>query len=291
MGIVRILVLETLGSAPREAGTAMLVTAEGQEGTIGGGALELMAVERAQAMLAGWPSAQEARIPLGPALGQCCGGAVRLVWERFEALPDPLPPVRPLMAEGPVPPALAARAAALPAGAAPRLENGWIIEPSASPRRPLWVWGAGHVGRAIVQVTAPLPDIAITWVDLAPELFPDPLPHGVTAIPAATPQALVARAPRDADHLILTRSHALDLELCHALLGHGFASCGLIGSATKAARFRARLTALGHGAEAIARIACPIGDPSLGRHPQAIAVGVVATLLSHGGVKQERRTG
>ncbi|MFN3577396.1 MAG: XdhC family protein, partial [Tabrizicola sp.] len=86
-------------------------------------------------------------------------------------------------------------------------------------------------------------------------------------------------APTDAEHLILTFSHALDLELCHRLLIRGFRSCGLIGSATKWGRFRSRLAALGHDAAAIGRIRCPIGDPRLGKHPQAIAVGVVAELL------------
>jgi xanthine dehydrogenase accessory factor len=90
---------------------------------------------------------------------------------------------------------------------------------------------------------------------------------------------LADHAPTDAEHLILTYSHALDLDLCHRLLRRGFLSCGLIGSATKWARFRSRLTALGHDAAAVGRIRCPIGDPALGKHPQAIAVGVAAELL------------
>jgi xanthine dehydrogenase accessory factor len=83
----------------------------------------------------------------------------------------------------------------------------------------------------------------------------------------------------DVEHLVLTFSHALDLELCHRLLNRGFRSCGLIGSATKWGRFRSRLRALGHEAAEIGQIRCPIGDPSLGKHPQAIAVGVVAEML------------
>jgi xanthine dehydrogenase accessory factor len=121
--------------------------------------------------------------------------------------------------------------------------------------------------------------VAITWVDLGPDRFPARVPEGVTALPAAEPAALVRFAPPSADHLVLTRSHELDLQLCHALLAHGFASLGLIGSSTKMARFRSRLGALGHTAAQIARIACPIGDPSLGKHPQAIAVGVAAALI------------
>jgi xanthine dehydrogenase accessory factor len=86
-------------------------------------------------------------------------------------------------------------------------------------------------------------------------------------------------APRDSEHLILTFSHVLDLALCDVMLRHGFGDCGLIGSATKWARFRARLAALGHAPAEIARIACPIGDPDLGKHPQAIAIGVAAAMM------------
>jgi xanthine dehydrogenase accessory factor len=98
-------------------------------------------------------------------------------------------------------------------------------------------------------------------------------------VPASDPAMLADHAPVGAEHLVLTYSHALDLELCHRLLLRGFRTCGLIGSATKWGRFRSRLKALGHSVDAVARIQCPIGDPSLGKHPQAIAVGVVAALL------------
>jgi xanthine dehydrogenase accessory factor len=153
------------------------------------------------------------------------------------------------------------------------------VEPVAEADRQVWVWGAGHVGRALVAVLAPLPGIAVTWVDVAAERFPDVVPEGVTVVPASDPALIADHAPERAEHLILTYSHALDLELCHRLLNRGFKACGLIGSATKWARFRSRLGVLGHDAAAIARIQCPIGDPALGKHPQAIAVGVVAELL------------
>ncbi|WP_428928340.1 xanthine dehydrogenase accessory protein XdhC [Marinibacterium sp. SX1] len=160
------------------------------------------------------------------------------------------------------------------------LVDGWMVEPLARAVRPLWIWGAGHVGRALVDVLAPLPDLAITWVDTGPGRFPATVPDRVTVLPAATPAALVPHAPQAAEHLILTYSHALDLDLCHALLTHGFAFAGLIGSQTKWARFRSRLAGLGHGPGEIARITCPIGDPALGKHPHAIAIGVAARLLA-----------
>ena len=154
---------------------------------------------------------------------------------------------------------------------------------------PLWIYGAGHVGRALVSVMAPLPDHAITWVDVAVDRYPQTIPAGVTQLIAADPVRVVAHAPDDAAHLVLTYSHEIDFALCHAILSRPFASAGLIGSATKWARFRRRLQALGHDPAQIARIACPIGDPSLGKHPQAIALGV-ATAMIASGTKGQRKT-
>lgn len=293
--VARVVVAEVAGSAPREAGAAMLVWAGGQSGTIGGGALEWEAAARARERLAlaARPSDRDEgaevpplllRQPLGPALGQCCGGAVALVVEVFDALPEVQSGVVARRVSGPAEMPLAVRrmlARARDSGAlpVPQLLKGWLVEPVARPARALWIWGAGHVGRALVAVLAPLPDVAITWVDIGAERFPEPLPGGVTPLVAANPADVVAHAPRDAEHLVLTYSHALDLELCHRLLAHGFARVGLIGSASKWARFRSRLAALGHSAEHIARIECPIGDPALGKHPQAIAIGVAALFL------------
>jgi xanthine dehydrogenase accessory factor len=278
--VARVVLAAFEGSSPREVGASMLVWAEGQAGTIGGGALEFEAAAKARAILASGGRAVE-RVVLGPSLGQCCGGAVTLWTEVYDAVPQPVAGV---IARGPGPMPLAVKrilAAARGQGLRPvaGLVQGWLVEPVAEADRQIWVWGAGHVGRALVSILAPLPGIAVTWVDVGPERFPHDLPEGVTVVPAADPAVLADHAPAGAEHLILTFSHALDLELCHRLLRRGFRSCGLIGSATKWARFRSRLMALGHDAAAIGRIRCPIGDPTLGKHPQAIAVGVVAELL------------
>jgi xanthine dehydrogenase accessory factor len=278
--VVRVVIAAHQGSSPREAGAAMLVWATGQSGTIGGGALEWQAALAARAMTAGaWVD----RLPLGPALGQCCGGAVTLVSERFDAATLAAVPETGVFArriegaaDAPLAIARAQKDARGQGVAALAWKSGWLAEPLARAARPLWVWGAGHVGRALVSVLAPLPELALTWVDTDPSRFPETIPPGVTVIVDANPAARVAEAPTDAEHLILTFSHALDLDLCHRLLGHGFATCGLIGSASKWARFRARLAALGHDPD---RIRCPIGDPSLGKHPQAIAIGVAADLI------------
>lgn len=283
--VARVVIAAHDGSSPRETGAAMLVWDGGQEGTIGGGALEWEATTRAGALLAAGGSRLD-RQALGPSLGQCCGGAVTVLTEVHDpaTLPVPQSGLIARAVDGrPLPLAVARlldRARAEGARPGPLLLQGWFIEPLAEPTRDLWIWGAGHVGRALVGVIAPLPGTRITWVDVSPDRFPPDLPETVTPLALPDPAEAVAGAPAMAEHLILTYSHALDLELCHRLLTHGFAACGLIGSATKWARFRSRLAALGHAPETIARITCPIGDPALGKHPQAIAIGVAARFLA-----------
>ncbi len=234
---IRITVRRTAGSVPRGAGTQMMVWPDRISGTIGGGALEWQAMRHARDMLDRSLPRDSLTIPLGPALGQCCGGSVTLDFATGAGMDAP-------------------------------------------PGAPLWIWGAGHVGRALVAVMAPLPDWDITWIDTQADRFPaQPDSNAVRRLVAADPLRVVGLAPPGAHHLILTYSHDLDLGLCHALLQRPFASAGVIGSATKWARFRGRLTALGHTPAAIARIACPIGDPALGKHPQAIAIGVALAML------------
>ena len=236
MSAIRVTIAEAKGSAPRGAGTAMLVHDDRITGTIGGGALEWEAMRIARDMLqTGTPKARHP-FPLGPSLGQCCGGAVTLDFTATTTLPKPA-------------------------------------------QRPLWIWGAGHVGRALIHCLAPMPHFTLTWVDTASDRFPDDMPDAVNQAVATDPTLLMPHAPKDTHHLILTYSHDIDLALCHAALCHGFASCGVIGSATKWARFRKRLRHLGHAETEISNITCPIGDPSLGKHPSAIAIGVTARLL------------
>lgn len=292
--VARVVVAAHDGSSPREVGAAMLVWQDGQSGTIGGGALEFEAVMRARGMLAAG-GARLDREALGPKLGQCCGGAVTVLTEVHEAgsLPTVTDGIVARAVDGRAMPLAVKRMLARARGEGvmprPALVQGWMVEPVARPEREVWIWGAGHVGRALVGLLSPLPGVAVTWIDVAAERFPQALPEGVTARIAANPATLVDGAPVGAEHVIVTFSHALDLELCHRLLGHGFAACGLIGSATKWARFRSRLAALGHGSGSIGRIDCPIGDPSLGKHPQAIAVGVAMQFLRRDGTKNASR--
>ena len=284
--ICRVVVVDAKGSTPREAGTAMLVWANGQFGTIGGGTLEYDATLTARRMLSEGQAQLMAAKPLGPALGQCCGGAVTLLWEVFETanLPDQVGIdgffIRPVstdaMAE--IPPAL------LRQGRRPEAEeilhlNGWIAERLIHPQIPVWIYGGGHVGRALAVVLAPLPEFDVTLIDTSADRLPDPMPEGVTPLVATNPLHLVPHAPANAHHLIMTFSHGLDLDLCHALLGIKTDFIGLIGSQTKWVRFRKRLAALGHSLADANRITCPIGDPGLGKHPQEIAIGVAGSLI------------
>jgi len=276
--VARVVVAATKGSVPREVGAAMLVWPGGQSGTIGGGALEFQAVQNAY-------DTRLDHIPLGPALGQCCGGAVTLLTEVFDRVPGGEIFARPLPGQPDSMPLSVKRllnAARQGKNISPGIHANWMIEPVIRATTPLWIWGAGHVGRALVDVLAPLPEFDITWIDTAPDRFPDN--PKVTVVSAANPGDLVPHVPKHARHLILTFSHALDLDLCHRLLSHGFAHLGLIGSKSKAARFRTRLGQLGHTPAEIQRIQCPIGDPALGKHPQAIAISTAAALLSPQGL-------
>lgn len=220
----------------------MRVFANRITGSIGGGALEWQAMQIAREMLNNHTAMAERHIPLGPDLGQCCGGSVTLHFSRDDSRDN--------------------------TGA------------QRQKHPPLWIWGAGHVGRAIAATMAPLDDRDITLIDVDADRLPDPLPESVTPALAVDPLRLVPRAADGTDHIIVTYSHDLDLALCDALLRRDTGTVGLIGSATKWARFRRRLTAMGHNDGAICRITCPIGDPKLGKHPQAIAIGVAARLLS-----------
>lgn len=295
--VARVVVAAFEGSSPREVGASMLVWPTGQSGTIGGGALEYAAVQVARDRLAkGLCTPLLSREALGPKLGQCCGGVVTLLTEIYDTSAaerlsgdviaracndSPMPlAVKRLLAS-------ARGTGVLPAAG---LVQGWMVEPVAQPTREIWVWGAGHVGRAVISVLAPLPGVALTWVDVARDRFPAALPDGVSVLPASDPVRLAQHAPFGAEHVILTYSHVLDLGLCDALLRRGFARCGLIGSKTKWARFRSRLSALGHGPADIARIDCPIGDISLGKHPQAIAIGVAAAMLRPAIARQQQET-
>jgi xanthine dehydrogenase accessory protein XdhC len=241
-------VVEAKGSTPREAGVAMLVTADAAFGTIGGGRLEWEGLARARELLAAGGETIEVELPLGPAVGQCCGGHVTLAIRRADA--------------------------AVLAG----LE---ATEAEAAAGLPLvLLFGAGHVGRALARALAPLP-LRLRWVDGRAHEFPEPPVEGAETVVTDRPLAEIERAPAHSAFFVLTHSHALDFSLCCAVLERGdFAHLGLIGSATKRARFERGFRELGIPAERVARLACPIGGHALrDKRPAVIAALAAAELL------------
>ncbi len=277
--IARVVVAQAKGSAPRDSGTVMHIWSTGACGTIGGGALEFEAIKIARKVIDSGNDLTQV-FPLGPALGQCCGGSVILRTDIFDAQRvEQLSQHSSFIRGDGARPSWATSNPILP-NTDLHYANGWIAEPIEQNKTPLWIWGAGHVGRALVDVIAPLEQHAITWIDVHRDRFPEQIRNDVDVLTTDDPQKFLKYAPPDAQHLIVTYSHVLDLNLCHGLLTQKAKTIGLIGSQTKWARFQSRLRNLGHSQNKIDLITCPIGDPALGKHPHAIAIGVASALIS-----------
>ena len=246
---VLVTVHATQGSVPRETGAWMAVRADGVAGTIGGGHLEFEAIAEARRRLAGGAGEPVMRFALGPSLGQCCGGVVQLKFERA----------------GPA--KLAARRRA-----------------SAASHAPLALFGGGHVGQALVRVLAPLP-FAVTWIDSRDEIFPPDTPADVHCEHSDPVHAAVDDLAPHSRVLIMSFSHAEDLDVVAACLRRlrergDLLYVGLIGSKTKWATFRHRLEERGFHKQELAQVTCPIGVPGIpGKEPEVIAVAVAAQLL------------
>ena len=232
----------------------MAVFGDAIVGTIGGGQLEHQAIARARALLQGQGDGDGAlhRYPLGPSLGQCCGGVVHLRFERLDASKTE-----------------AVRA---------RL---------ATPARPLSLFGGGHVGRAIVQLVGDLP-FDLHWIDSRDEVFPPELPPNVRCEHSDPVQRAVADLAPGSQVLVMSFSHAEDLEIVAACLRRqrergDLPFIGLIGSRSKWASFGHRLLARGFSAAELERVTCPIGLPGIrGKQPAVVALAVVAQLLQAG---------
>ena len=261
-------VVKAEGSVPREEGARMVVTPAGFHGTIGGGTLEWKALAEAQRMLGKARQVKMLTQSLGPDLGQCCGGRVTLAIESFDA------------DFGGAAAGLAAREANGPFTLQGRLAGQGMSENFGEARRPVLLFGAGHVGRAVMLALAPLP-FDVTWADPRPEAFPGAVPQNVT-IHAAHPLDVVDTAPEGALAFIMTHSHALDLEIAARALGTpAIARVGVIGSATKRARFERRLREAGVDEARLQSMICPIGIGGIrSKLPAAIAVSVVAQVIT-----------
>ena len=271
---VVVMVAEARGSVPREAGAAMLVTDAGAVGTIGGGTVEYRALVQARGMLGGEaplpnppPSGERGQVargmivdfPLGPALDQCCGGHMRVALAVFGA--GDLATLRAVK------------------GTLALWRDGPVFVEAAKPR-PVLIYGAGHVGTALARALGPLP-FAVRWVDARLDAFPGHVPAGVETVVTPLPEAEAKAAPVDALHVVLTHSHALDMEIVSAVLERGaFGFLGVIGSATKKALFLRRLRERGIAEGRLARLVCPIGVPGVeDKRPEVIAASVAVQLL------------
>jgi xanthine dehydrogenase accessory factor len=239
------------GSGPREPGAWMGVFAGDVVGTIGGGRLEFDAIAWARELLSAGAGRAQRRYALGPSLGQCCGGVVHLEFEPVGR--DDIPRLRSRLA--------------------PQLA-------------PLALFGGGHVGRAIVRLLGTLP-YATTWIDSRDEIFPADAPRNVTCEHSDPVQGAVAQLAAGSRVLVMSFSHAEDLDVVAACLQRRRTQAdlpfvGLIGSKTKWATFRHRLEQRGFTAEELDAVQCPVGVPGIrGKQPEVIAVSVVAQLLQH----------
>lgn len=307
---VLVTVARAEGSVPREAGTHMLVTAQGQFDTVGGGHLEHRALEIARGMLSlcsaetvgsghdrqhaarvtchsQTPAVHLERFPLGPSLGQCCGGVVWLLFEPVRGdLADVMAQLRLRRQVD------SCRVTAIDGAAECILSDErhgethirtdadgrrWLVDPVNAPRAHLVLFGAGHVGAAIVRALAELP-CTVTWVDERDAMFPPEVPDNVAIEATDTPEACVDEAPDHASYLVMTHSHALDQRLCEAILSRDKVGWfGLIGSKTKRAQFTSRMVAKGLNVDSMV---CPVGLPGIiDKAPAVIAASVAAQLL------------
>jgi xanthine dehydrogenase accessory factor len=286
------------GSTPREIGARMVVDGKARfHGTIGGGTLELEAIRlAARAAEAAEPSFFLRSVSLGPDLGQCCGGRVELAIEvlTLEKL-DEACRLRELETSG-TSFATVTEMQGSKIGQRQDFQNlpsqrfsirmdyetgaSLVIEQFGADHRPLYLFGAGHVGKALILALAPLP-FAVTWVDGRASQFPGAVPGNVTKVCVEDPTSVLASAPEDAFVLAMTHSHALDEEImARALLAQRFAYCGVIGSKTKRNRFQKRLKSRGLSDSLISKMTCPIGVSQIrSKQPAAIAAGIAVDLL------------
>ncbi|HEY0303039.1 MAG TPA: xanthine dehydrogenase accessory protein XdhC [Rhizomicrobium sp.] len=296
-------VCSVAGSAPREAGARMLVWNGGQDGTVGGGNLEFTLVDQARKSIASGAAHRFQSYPLGPLLGQCCGGRVGILLERIDAASigwltaiaqaedagHPYAIHSTLNQDGIARRIVDLRGVAEISGEPVRLSGpdggpidiasridakGLTIVERVDPRPLLLMFGAGHVGRALAPLVATLP-FRVRWFDNRDE-FAAP---GVTVADDLVVQ--VGAAPPGALYLVFTQSHAVDYDLTRAILARDdFLYCGLIGSATKRARFEKRLVADGIPQARLARLVCPIGNIGLAsKAPEVLAIAIAAELL------------
>lgn len=285
---VMVTVASIVGSTPREVGCKMIVTADEIYGTIGGGNLEYQSITIARELLTNPEPQKLKRFPLGAGLGQCCGGLVNLLFEPIVGACDWINAAldyqrldREWVREVPM------------SGSDTKvivrsivneeqtcLNENRFIEVNRSIGIELMLFGAGHVGSAIVNTLADLP-VKIRWVDSRDDQLPDNTASNVNVVCTDTPEAEVDAANANAYFLVMTHDHALDQRLSeHILKRDDFAYFGLIGSKSKRRMFETRMLRRGIEHDKLLRMTCPIGIQGIsGKHPAMIAVSVAAQIM------------
>lgn len=322
---VLVTVAATRGSTPREAGARMTVGEAEIWDTVGGGQLEHAAIESARLLLEQGPDEYTntvERHALGPGLGQCCGGVVRILLERIPGVRQTWIDALVTARRGRTPVFTVTRLGggagkqvlrtadelsreAAGSGARALLARcmdtgrpvfdpaaGWHVEPVPPLDCDIVLFGAGHVGQALARVLATLP-CNLTWVDSRRDRFPADPGANVRTVIARDPESMVDDCPPGALYLVMTHSHPLDFAICERILARGdFTYCGLIGSQSKRRSFERRMKLKGITESTLNRLTCPIGVAGItGKRPAEIAVAVAAEVLQvreSARVKRER---
>lgn len=245
---VKVEVSAARGSTPREAGTWMLVSSDGLFGTIGGGRLEMMAIEEARSLLSGGKTAGSMTVPLGPEIGQCCGGNVALDLRRMD-----VPSAAELIAER-------------------RKQDAMLPD--------VLVFGAGHVGKALARALSPLPANTVLVETREDEL--NQVTADVDKRLAAMPETLIETAKSGSAYVVLTHDHALDFLIVQTALARKDAAyVGMIGSKTKRASFASWYTKEAGGRRRdLGRLVCPIGGTVRDKRPEVIAAFAAAEIMA-----------
>ncbi|MBL4876500.1 MAG: xanthine dehydrogenase accessory protein XdhC [Cohaesibacteraceae bacterium] len=292
-GCVLVSVCHSKGSVPRDSGARMLVGQdEAIRGSVGGGALEWEAFRNAKKMLlAGSKSRLEVQsFPLGPSLGQCCGGHVKLSFEKFDTADlEECQKYSQLESSGGFATVIPLDAIAIDQrqtmslerrGCYSGLQDGKLFEVFAEERKHIAIFGAGHVGKALVFSLACLP-VSVTWIDNRKSQFPRQVPLNITKICPSDPVGQVTDLASGTFAIVLTHDHALDYQIVKASLARSSISwVGLIGSKTKNTRFMRKLKSDGLEQELSDRFQCPVGIPGIsGKIPEIIAASITARLL------------
>lgn len=285
-------VVQVAGSTPREVGASIVINKKGKfHGTIGGGNMENSSIAQALEMLKNMRvSYRLKKHLLGPDMGQCCGGAVSVLIEVFTKLDielvknfATLEAKQKINILTKLNGASAARHCVEIDEDATLGLNGdeQVLMQYGKANTPVYMFGAGHVGKAIMLQMATLP-FDVTWVDNRKSEFPKYTPENFTMICVNAPEQVLAAAPINAHILILTHDHELDFKIAMAaLLMNRFAYVGMIGSKTKRARFTSRFKKAGLSEQEILRMSCPIGIEGIkSKKPVAIAISVVAEFLT-----------